>query len=48
MANLFLALADIHGEAELLTRILSKNPCVQAAFIAGDLTRTGNLQSRCF
>ncbi|SLM19659.1 putative Metallophosphoesterase, Calcineurin-like family [uncultured spirochete] len=41
MADMFLALADIHGETEMLERILKENPHTKGIFVAGDLTNFG-------
>jgi hypothetical protein len=42
MANLFLALADVHGEAETLGYILKENTQVKGIFLAGDVTNFGH------
>lgn len=41
MADMYMALADIHGETKALERILNENSHLKGIFIAGDLTNFG-------
>jgi len=41
MEHLFLALADIHGNIDVLKQILKANPNIEGILVAGDLTNFG-------